>query len=46
VKEIYNTYKFQKIYLEYFIYEIKSNTLSNKKIFINDIFEDIPDNHF
>ena len=26
VKEIYNTYKFQKIYLDYFIYEIKSNT--------------------
>ena len=40
VKEIYNTYKFQKIYLEYFIYEIKSNTHSNKKIFINDIFEE------
>ena len=40
MKEIYNTYKFQKIYLEYFIYEIKSNTHSNKKIFINDIFEE------
>ena len=40
VKEIYNTYKFKKIYLEYFINEIKSNTHSNKKVFINDIFEE------
>ena len=39
VKEIYNIYKFQKIYLDYFIYEINSNNHSNKKVFINDIFE-------
>ena len=39
VKEVYNIYKFDKTYLEYFIYEIKSNTISNKKVFINDIFE-------
>ena len=39
VKEIYEIYKFDKTYLEYFIYEIKSNTISNKKVFINDIFE-------
>ena len=39
VKEIYNIYKFQKIYFDYFIYEINSNNHSNKKVFINDIFE-------
>ena len=40
IKEIYNIYKFQKSYLEYFICEIKSNTFSNKKVVINDIFEE------
>ena len=39
VNEIYDKYKFQKIYLDYFISEINSNNDLNKKVFINDIFE-------
>ena len=39
IKEIYNIYKFEKKYLDYFIAEINSNTYSSKKVQLNDIFE-------
>jgi len=39
VNDIYNIYHFDKEYLKYFISEINSNLFSNKKLLINDIFE-------
>ena len=36
---MYNIYHFNKAYLDYFISEIKSNAHTDKKLYINDIFE-------
>ena len=45
VKELYNTYHFKKEYLDYFISEINSNAYSNKKLLVNDIFEETKFNY-
>ena len=45
VKELYKTYQFKKEYLDYFISEIRSNSHADKKLLVNDIFEETKFNY-